>query len=247
MTKPREISPNGVYHVVVRGNNKMDVFCDEEDNLKFLYILSDLKDKENIDIYAYCLMVNHAHIMLRVKGEDISEIMRSLVLRYVKWYNKKYERTGKLFQDRFFSNPVTNSSYFIAGLQYIYNNPVKAGLCSSPTSYKWSSFSQLFMKVPSLPQLTPSIDKLPLANTLLSVMDSPGDMQEWEPRYHIYDTEAMEIVKTTTGIADWKEVQGLPEEKLKSCVDTLLKQGCSKKQIMRLLGVSRYNMKKLLC
>lgn len=246
MTKPRGMSANGVYHVVVKGNNKNDIFCDDEDNMKFLHVLQDMQSEGKIDCYAFCLMVNHAHVMLRVKEDSISEVMRSIMLRYVKWYNNKYERTGRLFEDRFFSNPVTNLRYFMAGLQYIYNNPVKAGLCSSVAEYKWSSFRQLFMQENDIPNLSLSINRMLSRDEALRVLDENLELEAWEPREHLLDTAAFNLVKETVDIEDWKDIQNLDKDQISLCVKMLREKGANKKQICRVLGITRYNVNKLL-
>lgn len=247
MTKSRIHSANGMYHVVIKGNNQNDVFCDEEDNLKFLYILKDVQDADKVDFYAYCLMVNHAHLILRIKKENISQVMRSIMLRYVKWYNKKYERTGRLFEDRFFSNPIATKAYFLAALRYVYNNPVKAGLCRSVAGYRWSSFKQLFLENTGvIPDLTQALHKISLCDASFSVLDDNMDMSMWEPRAHLVDTDAIEIVKATIGIDAWKDIQSISKAEIYNCVNILVEHGASKRQICRVLGITRYNLRRLL-
>lgn len=85
-------------------------------------------------------MGNHVHLLLREGKEPLSQIFKRLGVRYVYWYNWKYKRTGHLFQDRFKSEPVEDDTYFLAVLRYIYQNPVKAGLCEKPEEYQWSSY-----------------------------------------------------------------------------------------------------------
>ncbi len=140
-TMPRKVSLTGVYHVMLRGNNKEKVFIDDLDIRKFLWILGDLKKELNFDIFAYCFMVNHVHLLLREPECGlISKFMQRLECRYVRWHNIKYDRCGHLFQNRFKSEPVESVGYFKTLVRYIHNNPVKAGMCDRAGDYADSSY-----------------------------------------------------------------------------------------------------------
>ena len=99
--KPRQLSSTGIYHVILRSVNQHIIFEEISDYQKFLYILSDCKSYFDVSIYAYCLMDNHIHLLLKEGEEDISVTMKRLEISYVQWYNKKYDRTGPLFQNRY--------------------------------------------------------------------------------------------------------------------------------------------------
>jgi putative transposase len=138
----RNISESGVYHIMLRGINKQVIFEDEEDRLRFIETLKRYKEISQCEIYAYCIMSNHIHILLREKDEAISSIIKRISSSYVFWYNKKYERCGHLFQERYKSEAVDNDAYFLTVLRYIHQNPVKAGLVQHVRSYQWSSYSE---------------------------------------------------------------------------------------------------------
>ncbi|MFZ7104132.1 MAG: transposase [Peptococcaceae bacterium] len=89
------------YHIIVRGNERKDIFGGTNDKENFLQILSRMKKKYNFNVYCYCLMDNHAHLIIEDNGNDISQIMKSISISYAMLYNRKYQRTGHLFQDRF--------------------------------------------------------------------------------------------------------------------------------------------------
>lgn len=141
--KPRRKSSTSVYHVMTRGINRQTIFEDDRDKAKYLHILKKYKDEFDYQIYAYCLMDNHVHLLLK-ESEDanISEIMKRISANYVFWYNKKYSRTGHLFQERFKSENVETSSYLRTVVRYIHQNPVKAGLASSVFQCKWTSINE---------------------------------------------------------------------------------------------------------
>lgn len=103
--KAREKSESGIYHIMMRGINRQKVFKDDEDCLRFIQTLQKYKEQSDYAIYAYCLMGNHVHILLKTGTEPLEQIMRRVCGSYVYWYNDKYQRIGNLFQDRFKSEP----------------------------------------------------------------------------------------------------------------------------------------------
>jgi len=139
----RKKSETGIYHVMLRGINRQPIFAENEDYYKYLSLLTTVKDISGFKLYAYCLMENHIHLLLKEDGEPLGQIFKRLGSRYVFWFNKKYNRVGHLFQDRFKSAPVEDEGYFIRALFYIYQNPVEAGICAKPRDYEWSSRKNL--------------------------------------------------------------------------------------------------------
>ncbi len=140
----RKKSENGIYHIILRGINKQTIFYDDEDRKKFLYTLKKVKGKCDYNIYAYCLMSNHIHLLMKENKEPIGNIMRRLAASYVYWYNNKYERIGNLYQDRFKSEPVETDSYLLSVVRYIHQNPMKAGISKDVADYYWSSYNDYF-------------------------------------------------------------------------------------------------------
>ena len=138
----RSKSESGIYHIMLRGINRKSIFEDREDCERFLATLERYKKICGYEIFAYCLMVNHIHILLKVGDEDVDLIMKRLAGSFVFWYNNKYERVGHLFQDRFRSEPVEDDTYFLTVLRYIHQNPVKAGIVDKPEKYIWSSYNE---------------------------------------------------------------------------------------------------------
>lgn len=134
-------SETGIYHVMVRGNNKSTIFVVNEDYQRFIQIINQVKDIGGFDLYAYCLMDNHAHLLIKeTTTMNISDIMKRINIRYAMWHNYKYRRVGHFFQGRFKSEPVENEAYYVNVLRYIHQNPLKAGLCQEIGDYEWSSY-----------------------------------------------------------------------------------------------------------
>jgi putative transposase len=98
---PRKKSNSGVYHVIVKGANKQEIFHDEEDRIKFLDTLQKYKRKSGLKLYAWCLKGNHIHLLIKEGSESISVVMKRIGVSYANYYNWKYKTTGHLFQDRF--------------------------------------------------------------------------------------------------------------------------------------------------
>ncbi len=158
--RSREISVTGVYHVMIRGINRDRIFHGEIDYLKFEKILKTVVSpkEENGElmeagckIYAYCLMPNHVHLLIKEGTEDIGTVMKRIGIAYVSYYNKHYDRRGPLFEGRFKSEPVQDVGYFVTLLRYIHQNPVEAGMVAIPDDYRWSSWHE-YLSRDLLPQ-----------------------------------------------------------------------------------------------
>lgn len=135
----RDISGTKIYHIMSRGLNKQTLYDDEQDFLYFLKLLKDVKTKTHFELYAYCVMTNHYHLLIKEHDAKISVIMNKINSRYANYYNLKYERTGYVFNDRFHSENIDTMPYLFRCARYIHQNPVKAGLCDKTYNYKFSS------------------------------------------------------------------------------------------------------------
>jgi putative transposase len=133
-------SKSGYYHIMIRGNERRNIFHDEADKLKFIEKLNEKKQGNRFFLHVFCLMDNHVHLMLSEGVEDIAKVMKRITVSYVSYFNKKYKRVGHLFQDRYRSEVVEEDSYILALARYIHQNPVKAGMVKSAGEYKWSSY-----------------------------------------------------------------------------------------------------------
>ncbi len=128
------------YHVLSRGIEQRDIFCDDVDRFNFLNILERMSDRFNIDTYAYVLMTNHYHLLIRTNASNLSRSMHWLGTTYTGHFNRRHSRRGHLFQGRFKSIIVENDAYLIQLSYYIHRNPVRAGLVKRLVGYRWSSY-----------------------------------------------------------------------------------------------------------
>lgn len=137
----RQRSITHVYHVMLRGINRMMIFCETDDWQFFLNLLKQ-QASDKFKVYCYCLMTNHIHLI--IESEELSRCVHRIATRYAMWFNHKYKRCGYLFQDRFKSEVIEEESYLLQCFRYILQNPVKAGLCAKASLYTWSSYCNYF-------------------------------------------------------------------------------------------------------
>jgi len=133
-------SSTGIYHIITRGINQQNIFSCDDDYDRFLNTLSRYSRKSKCEIYAYCLMDNHIHLLLKEGQEPLATTMKKIGTSYVYYYNWQYNRKGHLFQDRFKSEPVENDVYFLTVLRYIHLNPIKSAIADDLASYPFSSY-----------------------------------------------------------------------------------------------------------
>ncbi|HPF44775.1 MAG TPA: transposase [Syntrophomonadaceae bacterium] len=137
----RARSESGYYHIMLRGNERKNIFLDDKDKLRFMETVFEKEQGERFYMHAFCLMNNHVHLMLSEGNEDIGTAMKRITVSYVSYFNKKNKRVGHLFQDRFRSEVVEQDSYVLSLVRYIHQNPVKAGMVTRAADYKWSSYN----------------------------------------------------------------------------------------------------------
>lgn len=136
--KPRIHYPGALYHVMVRGNNREKVLIDEVHKGKYLGLVALYKEKLDFKLYAFCIMDNHAHLLIEVKDVPLSQIMQRIQQVYTQWFNRKHGRTGHVFQQRYEAILCDKDNYLLQLIKYIHNNPVRVNL-DGGIKYKWSS------------------------------------------------------------------------------------------------------------
>jgi len=241
----RKKSKSGIYHIMLRGINRQTIFEDEEDSIKFLEVLKDCKEKSVYKIYAYCLMGNHVHLLLKEKYEELGTIMKRIGASYVYWYNWKYDRSGHLFQDRYKSETVEDEQYLLTVIRYIHQNPLKAGLVSHIEDYRWSSYGEFIER-----------GKIVDTDFILSLFnrDRIKAIEEFktfhmiiedntcldiEEKKKLKDDEAAEMIKRACNVSCCTEVQSLEKNNRDRYLKILKEEGLSTRQIARLTGISR--------
>lgn len=146
MNKPRQFFKDTYHHLYNRGANKSNIFFERNDYLFFLKRLMKYSNKYGIDILTYCLLPNHFHLFVKqnTNEKSISGFASSLSNSYTKSVNKKYNRTGRLFESIVKSKQIDDENYFKWVIKYILENPVKAGFCNNIVDYEFSNGKAIF-------------------------------------------------------------------------------------------------------
>ena len=255
--QPRLASDSGIYHVMMRGVNRQDIFECDKDYLKFLDLLHraafprDELNHElppNLIIFCYCLMPNHVHLLVReTPALRISDAIKSISVAYAYYFNQKYEHLGHLFQDRFRSEVVNDMTYFITLLRYIHQNPVAAGIAPSVDDYRWSSWSEfnsdLRMEQVSVCAVSSVLQKIPykeLASYVYEpmpktqrILDFDNDMTR-----RISDDWVRDFVKSECCL-NITDIQHLEKKRRDEVLQKMAAFGAGLRQISRMTGVSR--------
>ncbi len=237
----RKKSSSGIYHVMLRGINKQRIFEDEEDCEKFLWVLKETKAVSEYKLFAYCLMGNHIHLLIKEEKEPLEQIFKRIGGKFVYWYNIKYQRVGHLFQDRFKSEPVEDDSYFFTVLRYIHQNPVKANLCENVEDYKYSSYGEYterkwIVDTDFLLEMMP-LDEFAAFNHEENT-DKCLEIEEKET-VRLTDEQAKTIIELYSGCKNATEFQALPKAEQEKYVKEFKSRGLSVRQTVRLTGISK--------
>ena len=138
---PRNINKTPFFYIMVQGLNKSYIFNKEIDIIYYINKIKELEQILDVNVIAYCIMNNHAHLLIHTNNTQIlSKFMQRLNTKYAKYYNRKYDRVGYLFRDRYKSEGIYTEKQFYSCMNYIYNNPVKAGICLKREDYKFSNY-----------------------------------------------------------------------------------------------------------
>ena len=234
----RIASESGIYHIIIRGIGKQILFEDDTDRLYFLKALKKYKDEESIRIFAYCLMENHVHLLIKCEDNSPGLFMKKLEGSYVFYYNHKYERTGTLFQDRFKSEAVEDEKYLATVLRYILRNPEKAGICRT-SEYKWSSYAE-YAGVSDISDTNPPLDFFEDRKALLDFINRQNDdicpdLTPPPPG----ESRAKQIIREQLHSESGTVLQSFGKKERDAALRKLKDSGLSVRQIERLCGINR--------
>jgi len=244
--RAREKSKTGIYHMILRGMNRQTIFEEEEDAQKFLEVLDYYKELIGYKIYAYCLMGNHIHLLLQEGSEELGIFMRRIGASYVYWYNKKYQRIGHLFQDRYKSEVVEDDKYFLSVLRYIHHNPMKAGLVKDLASYKWSSYDE-YLKGSKITETDFALDifnndQKSARKSFIEFHQGMGEdifLEIDEDKKKISDEEGIKIIKGLCNVSHAQDIQGVDTNNRNKYLKQLKQKGITTRQLARLTGINR--------
>jgi REP element-mobilizing transposase RayT len=244
--QPRKLSETGIYHIVFRGVNHCHLFEEREDFEKLLGILTQIKEELSLEIYAYCLLDNHVHLLFKEASQgDISQVMRKLLTPYASWFNRKYQRSGALIANRYRSECVESDEYLLTLVRYIHQNPLLAGSTKRIDAYLWSSYGAYSKARPSLVDTALVLGMLSLENdqakdAFISFHDNLESRDFSLPDKTMKsDEQIRQEIVSALGELNPSAVCGLPKIERTAVLSSLKKQGFSIRQIERVTGVSR--------
>ena len=236
-TAPRKRSEGDVYHVVVRGVGQQIIFEDDADRNWFMTALRDKAEELGVQIWAWCLMSNHVHLVMKAPLEDVVVFMRQLQSRYALYFNRRHERAGTLFQGRFTSVPIENDEQLITAIRYLHLNPVKAGdaLDSPWTSYNAYAEGRMTGDGAALVlEVFGGVD-----NFKRSHADNAAVVEPKLPRHRLNENDALALAQTTVAPLSLHDVKSLPKDERNAHIRALKAAGLSVRQIARFTGIGQ--------
>ncbi len=252
-------SVSGIYHIMWRGANRQEIFHDDEDCLKFLDIIEKYRRNSEMKIYAWCLMSNHVHLLLREGNEDISNTMKRIGVSFVGYYNWKYRTTGHLFQDRFKSENVETNRYLFTVIRYVHQNPVKAGIVNRVDGWRWSSCLEYYGENHDRWKLLERDFILKLISADLTIANersrdfnernnSDECLDDRVGKRRLPDEEARIEIRRELGAIEIAQVKSLPKQRRNEVLQKIKGiEGLSQRQAARILGVSPNFIRKNWC
>ncbi len=251
--QPRRKSYSKVYHCMLRGVNKQDIFFEEKDYLEFQNIIRKTKNNFLYQLYSYVLMPNHIHLEIKEESQKISKIIHSVGTSYANYFNKKYKRKGHLFENRFLSKNVETTHYMLDLVRYIHQNPLKAGI-SKMEQYKWSSYLEYF------DDMLKEEDKITDTEEVLSMFATEKEqarkeffqfnaktlkfresieLMEYEMKSRLTDEEVIYFIKEELEIYNIQEIQKYNTKNRDAIIRKIKRiKGVTQVQIARVLGIS---------
>jgi putative transposase len=134
----RSSLPDGLFHVTARGVARAPIFVDGIDYAEFERLLFRVREEYAWTLHAYCLLPNHYHLVVETKRSELTAGMHKLNGRYAQRFNRRHDRVGHVFQNRFGSYVIESEEHFLRALAYVRANPVEAGLCAHVDDWPWS-------------------------------------------------------------------------------------------------------------
>ena len=238
----RQGSESGIYHVVARGASHQIIFENDEDRAFFMSRAALYAAEGGGEIYAWCLMDNHVHLLLRMEREALSRLMHVLLGSYAGYFNRVHGRTGALFEGRFASEPVDSDEYLMAVVRYIHRNPLKAGVCGG-LSYPWSSYDEYARGTSGWAS----------TEFVLGIFEGPDSFSSFHAEEHdedhcidvpppagrsLSDADALRRADAVLGEGVAGTVKSMPRSERDAAIAALKREALSVRQIQRLTGVS---------
>ena len=246
----RKKSSTGIYHIMLRGIDRQKIFRDRKDYSHFMIILRECKEKSDFKLYAYCLMPNHVHFLIKSENEPLDIIMKRIASRYASWFNFKYQRIGHLFQDRYKSECVENEEYFLTVLRYIMQNPIKAKLERQMGVYAWTSYREYYLREGNVADFEPVIKMYGEHSALIRFLNTANEDQimdaDEESTYRMNENKSKEIFYSVTGLKETSDFLELDKGIQNNYIFKMHENGVPIMHISRMTGISKSSVHRII-
>jgi REP element-mobilizing transposase RayT len=240
----------GYHHVYNRGVARSDIFLDEYDKVKFIEILSSVCKEYKFNIHSFCLMDNHYHLLVENKKENLSDGMRQINSQYASYFNKRHQRVGHLWQDRYKSWVVLDENYLFTLFHYIESNPLKAKMSQNIGEYKYCATYSI--KRDAIPPFLQNSFVLRDYHTgeLFAMLDIPLSPNELEniDRFHQqrYKKEEDKILHVKQKTLEEHGLHVKDKTQRDEAIKNAYEDGYKKSEIGRAFGLSGAGVAKIL-
>ena len=235
----RRRSTSGFYHVVPKGRGDQVIFEDDDDRKLYRYLLADAKRNYGIRIHSYCLMSNHAHLVIEDDNALMSTFMKSVHEQYGSYFADKTGRAGGIFTRPYWSEPIETDAYLLDAVRYVHANPATAGICRA-SAYEWSSAKDYLGRE--------GLADTEMVLSMLGGRDGFVAFSRQVPtpakafagsrlRGHLTDDEVITIARTALGPEMFKTLKQLSLDTQREAVRQLGKCGLTIRQVTRATGL----------
>ena len=241
----RQQSESGYHHVMMRGIGRQLLFENNDERNAFLDIVRRYRDAMNFSVIAWCLMDNHVHLLIHADS-GLDHIIKRVAGSYAIYFNRKYERCGHLYQERYSSEPVEDERYLLAVVRYIHNNPQKAGICMR-NFYRWSSIQAYFGFPDSITatkmilQMTGGLDDF----FEFSASNEEVECLDISEKKITSDHAVTEIIQNEFQVSSGLKLQEMDKTQKDEALQFLYNKGISVRKIERVTGINRKYITKI--
>lgn len=249
----RKLSQTGLYHIIFKGIGSQNIFEAPADYKKLKEIIVRVKEETEFELYAYCFMTNHVHLVIKEKEiGEISKIMTKILSHYATWFNKKYEREGALFANRYKSEPVEDERYYFSLVRYIHQNPLKAGMVENLKSYPHSSYGEYVKDAADMTDIDFLLDMLDKnrknAIKLFAELNEVADKETYEinESRRLSSAQVRRIIISYTDGVEPGKIKAMPKDIRNKIIKELIQEKhISKSALERALGISRVTIARI--
>ena len=236
-SRARKRSEGNIYHITARGIGRQVIFEDDSDRARMRDAIASLMPDYSIEVYAWCFMENHIHLLMHALLEDVSAFMRTLQAGYARYFNKRHDRVGTLFQGRFSAKPINTDEQLMSTVSYIHRNPLEMGF---GLDYTWSSYRE-YVGNPSIASTSFVLDVFDGVDNFVSFHESGAMLLSVceVSRIRLSESQAKQVLHEVLGDLNPYDVRTLSKEERDGILRRLKKAGLSVRQVERATSIGR--------